>query len=111
MLADFFMKPLQGSLFTKFQDIILGVNHATSVSPDSRSVLGDDATSQAQDGATHPVVGLSVPYLRNNLLMCIQIMHRLSAQSKHTSMVSICIVRSWLGQQFQAACHVLRLIK
>ena len=61
MLADFFMKPLQGSLFTKFHDIILGVNHATSVSPDSRSVLGDDATSQAQDGTTHPVVGLKVP--------------------------------------------------
>ena len=61
MLADFFTKPLQGGLFTKLWDIILGVNQATCGSPDSRSVLGNDTTSQAHNGETHPGVGLKVP--------------------------------------------------
>ena len=55
------MKPLQGSLVTKLQDIILGVNHATPGSPDSRSVLGKDMTSQVHDRNKHSVVGLKVP--------------------------------------------------
>ena len=32
MLGDFFTKPLQGSLFTKFRDVILGYQHVDSLS-------------------------------------------------------------------------------
>jgi hypothetical protein len=32
MLADFFTKPLQGSLFRKFRSVLLGVSHTTSLS-------------------------------------------------------------------------------
>ncbi|KAI2498512.1 Reverse transcriptase (RNA-dependent DNA polymerase) [Fragilaria crotonensis] len=35
MLADFFTKPLQGSLFTKFRDVLLGYEHITSLALDS----------------------------------------------------------------------------
>ena len=31
MLADFFTKPLQGALFRKFRDVILGYNHIDSL--------------------------------------------------------------------------------
>ena len=31
MIADFFTKPLQGSLFAKFRDVILGHKHISSV--------------------------------------------------------------------------------
>ena len=31
MLADFFTKPLQGSLFRKFRDVVLGYKHISSL--------------------------------------------------------------------------------
>jgi hypothetical protein len=34
MIADFFTKPLQGSLFSKFRDVILGHRHTASLSID-----------------------------------------------------------------------------
>jgi hypothetical protein len=37
MLADFFTKPLQGNLFRKFRDVILGMNHIDTLSAPSRS--------------------------------------------------------------------------
>ena len=40
MLADFFTKPLQGSLFVKLCDLIMGTNRATPGCLNSRSVLG-----------------------------------------------------------------------
>ena len=33
ILADFFTKPLQGALFHKFRDVIMGYKHITSLSP------------------------------------------------------------------------------
>ena len=33
MLANFLTKPLQGSLFRKFRDVILGYTHVSSLSP------------------------------------------------------------------------------
>jgi hypothetical protein len=33
MLADFFTKPLQGSLFRKFRDVIMGHKHINSLKP------------------------------------------------------------------------------
>ena len=53
MLGDYFTKPLQGGLFTKFRDRILNVQADPSTVPskDHRSVLGPDrshATDQSQ---------------------------------------------------------------
>ena len=31
MIADFFTKPLQGSLFRKFRDVVLGYKHISSL--------------------------------------------------------------------------------
>ena len=43
MIADFFTKPLQGSLFVKFRDIIMGITHFSTLDPPTqmkpRSVL------------------------------------------------------------------------
>jgi hypothetical protein len=48
MVADFMSKPLQGKLFVKFRDFIMGVSSQAKVS-DDRSVLDD------KDGvSTHP---------------------------------------------------------
>ena len=33
MIADFFTKPLQGSLFLKFREVILGYEHTSSLQP------------------------------------------------------------------------------
>ena len=35
MLGDFFTKPLQGALFTKFRDVILGYKHIDSLATSS----------------------------------------------------------------------------
>ena len=40
MLADFFMKPLQGSLFRTFRDIILGYKHISELE------IGDDTKAE-----------------------------------------------------------------
>ena len=53
MLGDYFTKPLQGGLFTKFRDRILNLQADPSTVPleDHRSVLGPDqshATAQSQ---------------------------------------------------------------
>ena len=37
MIADFFTKPLQGHLFNKFRDIIMGVTHFSSLVTPSTS--------------------------------------------------------------------------
>jgi len=39
MIADYFTKPLQGSIFKKFRDFIMNINPATPESLDYRSVL------------------------------------------------------------------------
>ena len=43
MIADFFTKPLQGKLFRKFRDIIMGITHFSTLtepaSIEPRSVL------------------------------------------------------------------------
>jgi hypothetical protein len=42
MVADYFTKPLQGILFYKFRDQIMGVVPMNTISGDHRSVLGDE---------------------------------------------------------------------
>jgi hypothetical protein len=48
MIGDLFTKPLQGSLFRQFRDIILGYDHADSLYDDSSTQdeerVGKDAT-------------------------------------------------------------------
>ena len=95
MIANFFMKPLQGSLFTKLWDIILGVNQATHGSPDSRTVLGNDTTSKAHDGKTHPAAGLKVPLPEEQLAD----MHTSDAQA-------VCPIKADTDGQ-QSYCNVV----
>ena len=51
MVADFFTKPLQGQLFNKFRDVIMGITHFSTLtvpsSVDTRSVL-DKAISETK---------------------------------------------------------------
>ncbi len=43
MVADYFTKPLQGELFYKFRDQIMGVVPMDTITGDHRSVLGDES--------------------------------------------------------------------
>jgi hypothetical protein len=53
MLADFFTKPLQGSLFQTFRDLIMNVNPSQEPSLDYRSVLeSEEAAGQTDNGWT-----------------------------------------------------------
>jgi hypothetical protein len=52
MMADFFTKPLQGVLFTKFRDFIMNVDpSSTTVTEDQRSVLDEMSTCVTNTGA------------------------------------------------------------
>jgi hypothetical protein len=42
MVADYFTKPLQGALFYKFRDQIMGVAHMETIHGGHRSVLAED---------------------------------------------------------------------
>jgi hypothetical protein len=61
MVADAFMKPLQGTLFRKFCDYIMNIDPHTNSASDHRSVLRNhesaitDSTTDGKmtDGATH----------------------------------------------------------
>jgi hypothetical protein len=49
MVADFFTKPLQGSTFQKFRDLIMNVDPLANSLVDHRSVLGKVETTATQD--------------------------------------------------------------
>ena len=51
MLGDFFTKPLQGSLFRKFRDAILGYSHVDSLKDDS-TMPTEERVGDQQDGQT-----------------------------------------------------------
>ena len=51
MLADFFTKPLQGSLFLKFRDMIMNVDPSGQNHPDHRSVLEINPVGEYRSGA------------------------------------------------------------
>jgi hypothetical protein len=59
MLADFFTKPLQGSLFRKFRDVLLGIKH-TNVLTDHSVVLPEERVGVTGSHSEPPVVGNSV---------------------------------------------------
>ena len=60
MIGDFFTKPLQGSLFRKFRDIILNTtsdnddNNGNNSNDNSRSVLDVLAGTSRKEGQTAP---------------------------------------------------------
>ncbi|KAI2513954.1 Reverse transcriptase (RNA-dependent DNA polymerase) [Fragilaria crotonensis] len=51
MLADFFTKPLQGALFTKFCDVLLGYEHVDSLALDPTSTLEERVGSTVEQAA------------------------------------------------------------
>jgi hypothetical protein len=51
MVADYFTKPLQGELFYKFRDQILGVVPMETIVGDHRSVLDHDSTKAPNEGS------------------------------------------------------------
>jgi hypothetical protein len=50
MIADFMTKPLQGSLFKKFRDVIMG---AISTEEMLKTVTRDSATEADREGLAH----------------------------------------------------------
>jgi hypothetical protein len=56
MLADFFTKPLQGALFVKFRDVLLGYKNVESLSLDPRPALeervGNERASDRETSGT-----------------------------------------------------------
>ena len=64
MLADFFTKPLQGALFRKFRDVILGYKHVNTLTEtvesaaqervEERPADGDSATSEIKEDSVQP---------------------------------------------------------
>jgi hypothetical protein len=57
MIADFFTKPLQGALFVKFRDIIMGITHFSTLDAptpvEPRSVLNMDSLASTESVTTH----------------------------------------------------------
>ena len=49
MLADFFTKPLQGSLFRKFRDVILGYKHIDTLLEEEDTLLEDDEEDSTKE--------------------------------------------------------------
>mgnify|MGYP002812537314 CR=1 FL=1 len=52
MVADFFTKPLQGSPFQKFRNLIMNNDPATESLPDHRSVLRNKKTCATNERRT-----------------------------------------------------------
>jgi hypothetical protein len=55
MLADFYTKPLQGSLFKKFRSVILGYEHVSILERDA-STMVEERVGGEHPGAERPVV-------------------------------------------------------
>jgi hypothetical protein len=55
MVADYFTKPLQGELFCKFQDQIMGVVPMDTITGDHRSVLDDKSSHPSSSGKPNKV--------------------------------------------------------
>ena len=66
MIADFFTKPLQGALFAKFRDIIMGITHFSTLDApnpvEPRSVLNMNSLASTASVTTHPGLNEKAPY-------------------------------------------------
>jgi hypothetical protein len=56
MLADFFTKPLQGSLFRKFRDVVLGYHHIDSLNCLSPSLGPEERVEEKKNTAKKELV-------------------------------------------------------
>ena len=54
MLADFFTKPLQGNLFKKFRDVILGYKHVNTLVQSTPSPVEERVEDRAESSAVCP---------------------------------------------------------
>jgi hypothetical protein len=59
MLADFFTKPLQGALFRRFRDVLLGYKHVNTLSADVAQFIAKFVDSMSTDSVLVPNVGAS----------------------------------------------------
>ena len=48
MVADFFTKPLQGNLFRKFRDVVLGYKHITSIYDMTEQTLAQERVGKGE---------------------------------------------------------------
>ena len=65
MLADFFTKPLQGSLFRKFRAVLLGEAHISTLCFDTPTTPSEERVGQKNDPITASAAPTAVPtYLR-----------------------------------------------
>jgi hypothetical protein len=55
MVADYFTKPLQGELFYKFRDLIMGVVPMDTITGDHRSVLDDKSSHPSSSGKINKI--------------------------------------------------------
>ena len=55
MLADFFTKPLQGSLFRKFRDVVLGYKHIDSLTSDDL-LVPEERVGESRAGASPSIL-------------------------------------------------------
>ena len=56
MIADFFTKPLQGFLFRKFRDVILGLTSPSSLNIEKSTTVQERVEIKLKDGKTKKVV-------------------------------------------------------
>lgn len=70
MLADFFTKPLQGSLFRKFRDVILGYKHVDTLVEGPESLIEERVEDgrTADDGPTTIVIPNSTNVIEEGIL-------------------------------------------
>ena len=52
MIADFFTKPLQGALFRKFRDIVLGYKHISTLNQDDEESSSQERVREGVSGET-----------------------------------------------------------
>ncbi len=50
MVADFFTKPLQGNLFRKFRDVVMGYKHISSLYDQSEQTLAQERVGKGENG-------------------------------------------------------------
>jgi hypothetical protein len=50
MIADFFTKPLQGNLFRKFRDVVMGYKHISSLYDQSEQTLAQERVGNDENG-------------------------------------------------------------
>jgi hypothetical protein len=50
MVADFFTKPLQGDLFRKFRDVVMGYKHISSLYDQSEQSLDQERVGNDEKG-------------------------------------------------------------